>query len=139
MTEKRYTYSELNNCQYSVDYTTFEEIYGEENIFHSRICEVNNKKQAQKVVDLLNKQEEELMMQREKALYWRNKAEDIWGDMKTNIELQKENKKLKERIKELEQFINKLSTDGSGRIWLANGYGYKVSAILTDYNGDNDD
>ena len=43
------------------------------------------------------------------------------------------------RIKELEQFINKLSTDGSGRIWLANGYGYKVSAILTDYNGDSDD
>lgn len=42
------------------------------------------------------------------------------------------------RIKELEQFINKLS-DGSGRIWLANGYGYKVSAILTDYNGDSDD
>ena len=60
MTEKRYTYSELNNCQYSVSYTTFEEIYGEENVFHSRICEVNNKKQAQKVVDLLNEQEEEI-------------------------------------------------------------------------------
>ena len=30
MTEKRYTYSELNNCQYSVSYTTFEEIYGKE-------------------------------------------------------------------------------------------------------------
>ena len=58
MTKKRYTYSELNNCQYSVSYTTFEEIYGEENVFHSRICEVNNKKQAQKVVDLLNEQEE---------------------------------------------------------------------------------
>lgn len=55
------------------------------------------------ITKLLNKQEEELMMQREKALYWRNKAEDIWGDMKTNIGLQKENKKLKERIKELEQ------------------------------------
>ena len=58
MTEKRYTYSELNNCQYSVSYTTFNEIYGEENVFYSRICEVNNKKQAQKVVDLLNEQEE---------------------------------------------------------------------------------
>ena len=47
--------------------------------------------------------------------------------------------KQKERIKELEQFIIKLSTDGDGRIYLANGYGYKVSAILTDYNGDTDD
>lgn len=60
MTEKRYTYSELNNCQYSVDYTTFKEIYGEENVFHSRICEVNNKKQAQKVVNLLNEQEKRI-------------------------------------------------------------------------------
>lgn len=65
MTEKRYTYSELNNCQYSVSYTTFEEIYGEENVFHSRICEVNNKKQAQKVVDLLNEQEEEIKQLKE--------------------------------------------------------------------------
>ena len=42
----------------------------------------------------------------------------------------------KERIKELEQFINKLTTDGTGRIYLANGYAYKVSAVLTDYDGD---
>lgn len=58
MTEKRYTCSELNNCQYAVRYTKFEEIYGEENIFHNLICEVNTKKQAQKVVDLLNEHEE---------------------------------------------------------------------------------
>lgn len=57
MTKKQYTYSELNNGQYSVDYITFEEIYGEENIFYNRICEVSNKKQVQKVVALLNEQE----------------------------------------------------------------------------------
>ena len=73
MTEKRYTYSVLNNCQYSVNYTTFEEIYGEENVFHCRICEVNNKKQAQKVVDLLNEKEERIR------------------------ELEKENERLKEK------------------------------------------
>ncbi len=52
------------------------------------------------IVDLLNEYDDNLRMCKEKSLYWRNKAEDIWGDMKTNIELQKENKKLKERIQE---------------------------------------
>ena len=41
----------------------------------------------------------------------------------------------KERIKKLEQFINKLPTDENGRIWFANGYGYKISAILEDFDG----
>ena len=60
----------------------------------------------EQVVDLLNEQDEALMMQREKALYWRNKAEDIFGDMQTNVELKKENKKLKERIKKLKLELN---------------------------------
>ena len=60
MSGKRYTYSQLNNGQYSVDYITFEEIYGEENMFHSRICEVNNKKQAQNVINLLNEKEDRI-------------------------------------------------------------------------------
>lgn len=72
MTEKRYTYSELYNCQYSVDYTTFKEIYGEENVFHSRICEVNNKKQAQKVVDLLNEQDNRIKeLEKENMEYYK--------------------------------------------------------------------
>ena len=58
------------------------------------------------VYDLLNEQDADLMMQREKALYWRNKAEDIFGDMQTNVELKKENIKLKERIKKLKLELN---------------------------------
>ena len=81
MTEKRYTYSELNNCQYSVSYTTFEEIYGEENIFHSRICEVNNKKQAQKVVDLLNEQEKEIQRLNEENQRLKDTIDGLTGTM----------------------------------------------------------
>lgn len=50
----------------------------------------------------IERYESDLKMCREKALYWRNKAEDIFGDMKTNVELKRENEKLKETIKELE-------------------------------------
>ena len=78
MTEKRYTCSELNNCQYSIDYTTFKEIYGEENIFHSRICEVNNKKQAQKVVDLLNKQEQQIKELEERNQRQCERLKEVW-------------------------------------------------------------
>ena len=54
MREKRYTYSVLNNGQYGVSDTTFTEIYDQETTFSNRICNVNSKKQAQKIVDLLN-------------------------------------------------------------------------------------
>lgn len=57
------------------------------------------------VVDCLNALSDEneqlksdVQMCREKALYWRNKAEDIFGDMKTNIELKQENEQLKQQI-----------------------------------------
>lgn len=64
----------------------------------------NNKKLSfDEVVQLLNKLNDEneqlksdVQMCREKALYWRNKAEDIFGDMKTNIELKQENRQLKQ-------------------------------------------
>ena len=39
----------------------------------------------------------------EKTLYWRNKAENIFGDMKTNVELQQENIRLKKEKENLEQ------------------------------------
>ena len=53
------------------------------------------------ICNILNEQDTEikqykdnLQMCREKALYWRNKAENIFGDMKTNVELQRENQTL---------------------------------------------
>lgn len=55
----------------------------------------------QGIVDLLNDYETELSMEREKVVYWRNKAKDIWGDMRTNVELEKQ---VKELEKEKEQW-----------------------------------
>ena len=104
MTKKRYTYSELNNCQYSVSYTTFEEIYGEENIFHSRICEVNNKKQAQKVVDLLNEQEE--LIKRLKQIR-EEQTETILKQKRKIQELETRNKRQYNRIKEITDLMTK--------------------------------
>ena len=53
---------------------------------------------------LVEELDSELNMSREKALYWRNKAEDIWGDMKTNVELKRENIQLKNELKELKEY-----------------------------------
>ena len=41
-----------------------------------------------------------------------------------------------EENKELKQFIQELTTKGTGRIDLADGYSYSVSAILTNWKGD---
>lgn len=49
-------------------------------------------------LNLLNEYEENLQMCHEKALYWRNKAENIFGDMKTNVKLQQENIRLKQEL-----------------------------------------
>ena len=102
MTEKRYTYSELNNCQYSVSYTTFNEIYGEENVFYSRICEVNNKKQAQKVVDLLNEQEETIQTQKDYII--RMGHGTIFEEMKR---LKERNQRQYKRLKEITDLMFK--------------------------------
>ena len=66
MTEKRFTYHELVNGQFSVDDTTYEEIYGETNTFYHRLADVNSEKQAKKVCDLLNTQHETITKQTEK-------------------------------------------------------------------------
>lgn len=60
-------------------------------------CEYN----IDKICDLLNEYDENLQMCHEKALYWRNKAENIFGDMKTNVELQQENIRLKKELEKL--------------------------------------
>ena len=51
-------------------------------------------------------------------------------------DLYRKNFKLKEENEQLKQFIDDLTTKGTGRIDLANGYSYSVSAVLTNWNGD---
>lgn len=41
-----------------------------------------------------------------------------------------------EENEQLKQFIKDLTTKGTGRIDLANGYSYRVSAVLTNWKGD---
>ena len=45
-------------------------------------------------------------------------------------------KELSEENEQLKQFIQELTTKGTGRIDLADGYSYSVSAILTNWKGD---
>ena len=47
-----------------------------------------------------------------------------------HVILDKKNKE----IEQLKQFIQELTTKGTGKIHLANGNIYKVNAILTDFN-----
>ena len=99
-----------------------------DSIYYEKFCRVitDNGKEINplEVVDLLNSQEEIITEQKE---YLTRMGQG--NHLKTIMEQ-------KERIKELEQFINKLTTDGTGMIYLANGYAYKVSAVLTDFCGD---
>ena len=99
-----------------------------DSIYYEKFCRVitDNGKEINplEVVDLLNSQEEIITEQKE---YLTRMGQG--NHLKTIMEQ-------KERIKELEQFINKLTTDGTGMIYLANGYAYKVSAVLTDYEED---
>ena len=44
-------------------------------------------------------------------------------------------KELSEENEQLKQFIQELTTKGTGRIDLADGYSYSVSAILTNWKG----
>ena len=63
-----------------------------------------SRRQAEEKIE---RYESDLRMCREKALYWRNKAEDIFGDMRTNVELKRENEQLKKEIEEHKAVINK--------------------------------
>ena len=45
-------------------------------------------------------------------------------------------KMLSEENEQLKSFIDDLTTKGTGRIDLANGYSYSVSAVLTNWKGD---
>ena len=94
MSEKRFT-----SKDYNTDYYT--EIIDNEKELDTTIPNPSQRLLIGEAVDLLNEYEENLQRCREKALYWRNKAENIFGDMKTNTELQRENIRLK---KELEKY-----------------------------------
>lgn len=72
------------------------------NVFDNDL-DVNSTISVEDVVDKLNEYEAELSIEREKVVYWRNKAKDIWGDMRTNVELEKENGQLKNYIDYLEK------------------------------------
>ena len=69
-----------------------------------------NEHDCRQTVDLLNEYESELQMCREKVVYWRNKANDTFGDMRTNVELEKENQRLKNINDSLRKVNEKLRT-----------------------------
>ena len=55
------------------------------------------------IIDVLNNYENDLRMCREKAIYWRNKANDIFGDMQTNVELERQVRELEKENEQLKQ------------------------------------
>ena len=57
------------------------------------------------------------------------KSNKFLSDMRNIIDIVDKNK-------QLTQFIKELTTKGTGRIDLASGYSYNVSAILADWKGD---
>lgn len=57
-------------------------------------------------LNLLNNYEKDLQMSLEKSIYWRNQANNIWGDMKTNKTLEQENRKLRESTIVLTRIID---------------------------------
>ena len=90
--------------------------------------------------------------------YWKEKDafNKLWGAymetceeyrilVKENEQLRKSNKFLSDmgdvidivdENKQLKQFLKELTRKGTGRIDLASGYSYNVSAVLTGYRGD---
>jgi DNA repair exonuclease SbcCD ATPase subunit len=89
-------------------------------------------------IQLLKKENEQLKQRNkrfeEKIQRERNsftKTHERWSkEAETKI------KELSEENEQLKQFIQELTTKGTGRIDLADGYSYSVSAILTNWKGD---
>ena len=79
-----------------------------------------------------------------------NQRETIQYHRKTEKQLEKEHTRLTNQLRlsydkinkltdeneQLKSFIDDLTTKGTGRIDLANGYSYSVSAVLTNWKGD---
>ena len=75
------------------------------------------------LVEKLEKENEELKKQREELFIRERDTKNDWRELK------QENEKLK-------SFIDDLTTKGTGRIDLANGYSYRVNAVLTNWKGE---
>ena len=112
-----------------------------DNIHEFQFEGVENASTIMKLVGLLNNyiEENEQLKQRnkrfeEKIQRERNsftKTHERWSkEAETKI------KELSEENEQLKQFIQELTTKGTGRIYLADGYSYSVSAILTNWKGD---
>ena len=54
-------------------------------------------------------------------------------DELSSVDIEEE---LLEENEQLKSFIDDLTTKGTGRIDLANGYSYRVSAVLTNWKGE---
>ena len=68
-------------------------------------------------------------IQRERTSF--TKTHERWSkEAETKI------KELSDENEQLKSFIDDLTTKGTGRIDLANGYSYSVSAVLTNWKGD---
>lgn len=62
---------------------------------------IEQDREIRQLKEEIKQYKDNLRMCHEKALYWRNKAENIFGDMKTNVELQQENIRLKKELEKL--------------------------------------
>lgn len=74
-------------------------------------------------IEKLTEENEQLKKQREELFIRERDTKNDWRELKQENEL-------------LKSFIDDLTTKGIGRIDLANGYSYRVSAVLTNWKGD---
>ena len=91
------------------------------------------------LLDELSEENEELKSENQylKSLKWnRDCIKEISIGMQQRQSLEISNNKLVKENEQLKQFLDDLTTKGTGRIDLANGYSYSVSAVLTNWKGD---
>ena len=86
----------------------------------------NSEKNVQICINKMNElaeKNEQLQEQREELFIRERDTKNDWRELKQENEL-------------LKSFIDDLTTKGTGRIDLANGYSYRVSAVLTNWKGE---
>ena len=119
MTEKRFALVKCYNEQWGIVDKSLEEI-------DQLVLITTSKSGNLYLVNELNKlanENEQLKKQIGNLDDTKDFCADVCADCKR---LEKENEQLK-------QFIDELTTKGTGRINLMNGYSYKVSAVLTNW------
>lgn len=106
------------------------------NIFQKMKCGIDDRGNTltfNEVVNLLNELHETIQSLISDSEKYRKLS--IQFDNR-NKELVSENALLEKENEQLKSFIDDLTTKGTGRIDLANGYSYSVSAVLTNWKGD---